>query len=61
VDPLHLSPEARRSIQVARLRRRRQRRLLRARRTESPTAWKLSRLLRPTPSLRRIGPLPNPD
>ncbi len=52
VAPLHLSPEARQAITIARGRRRRLRRHLRMRHTETLSAWKVTRLLRPKPGVR---------
>jgi hypothetical protein len=52
VDPLHLSAEARRSITIARGRRRRLRRHLRMRRTKPWSAWKVTRPLRPKPGVQ---------
>jgi hypothetical protein len=61
VDPLHLSPDARQTIALARARRRRQRQRFRMRRTELPSAWKLTRLLRPKPGLRRAPAPRDPE
>jgi hypothetical protein len=53
IDPLHLSSEGRQAIARARKRRQRARRRLIHRRQESVSAWKTSRLLRPTPFIHR--------
>ena len=61
VDPLHLSPDARRAITLARSRRRRMRRNLRMQRGGSAAAWKSTMLLRPKPGVLRSIPPRDPE